>query len=80
MYELYQLEECPFSQKVRARMTDLGIDYMIRNVPRDKEKRERLMKVSGQKGVPTLVDPEKNIIIADDEEKIINFINQQHQK
>ncbi|NKE70256.1 glutathione S-transferase N-terminal domain-containing protein [Candidatus Manganitrophus noduliformans] len=80
MLELYQFEECPYCQIVRARLTDLGIDYLIRNEPRDKQKRERLQRISGQKGVPTLVDPERGVVIPDDDEKIIRYLEEQYQK
>ncbi len=74
MLELYQFEECPYCARVRTKMTDLGIDYIIRNEPRDKAGRERLKKISGQSGVPTLVDPEKDIVIADDDDAIIEYL------
>lgn len=80
MLELYQFEECPYSQLVRTRLTDLGIDYLIRNEPRDKQKRERLFKLSGQKGVPTLVDPERGVVIPDDAEKIIRYLEERYRK
>ncbi len=80
MLELYQFEECPYCQIVRARLTDLGIDYLIRNEPREKQKRERLQRISGQKGVPTLVDPERGIVIPNDDEKIILYLNERYQK
>ncbi|MCG3117743.1 MAG: glutathione S-transferase N-terminal domain-containing protein [Candidatus Manganitrophus sp. SA1] len=80
MLELYQFEECPYCQIVRTRLTDLGIDYLIRNEPRDKQKRERLQRISDQKGVPTLVDPERGVVIPDDDEKIIRYLEEQYQK
>jgi len=80
MLELYQFEECPYSQLVRTRLTDLGIDYLIRNEPREKQKRDRLQRISGQKGVPTLVDPERGVIIPDDDKKIILYLNEHYQK
>lgn len=80
MLELYQFEECPYCQIVRTRLTDLGIDYLIRNEPRDKQKRERLQRISGQKGVPTLVDPERGVTIPDDDQKIIRYLEEHYQK
>ncbi len=80
MLELYQIEECPYCARVRAKLTDLGIDYIIRNEPRDKSKRERLERVSGQRGVPTLVDPDRNVIIADDDDAIIEYLEKHYGK
>lgn len=31
MLELYQAEDCPFSQKVRKKLTELGVSYIIHN-------------------------------------------------
>lgn len=37
MLELWQTEWCPASRRVRQRLTELGIDYLIRQVPVDKD-------------------------------------------
>ena len=31
MLELYQAEDCPYSTKVREKLADLGISYVIHN-------------------------------------------------
>lgn len=80
MLELYQIEECPYCARVRARMTDLCIDYIIRNEPRDRGQRERLYKVSGQRYVPTLIDSDKNVVITDDDDAIIRYIEKNYEK
>ena len=74
MLELYQFEECPYCRRVRAKLTDLGITYIIHNVPRDRALRDELEKVSGQRFVPVLVDKEHDVIIADDDENIIQHL------
>ena len=33
MYELWQTEWCPASRRVRQRLTELGIDYLVHQVP-----------------------------------------------
>lgn len=78
MLELYQFEACPYSKKVREKLTELEIDYILRNVSPDKTKRERLMKISGQSGVPTLVDIDQDLIIAGDDEKIISHLEKHY--
>ena len=40
MLELYQAEWCPYSAAVRERLTELGIDYVARQVAPRKEDRE----------------------------------------
>ena len=74
MLELYQFEECPYSTQARLKMSEWGIDYILRNVSKDKSKRQRLKKMSGQNGVPTLVDSLRNVVIASDEKRIIAYL------
>ena len=80
MLELYQFEECPYCARVRAKMTDLGISYIIHNVPRERNKRDELEKISGQRFVPVLVDKEHDVMIADDDEKIIRYLEKMLKK
>lgn len=78
MLELYQFEECPFSTKVGAKMSEWEMDYILRNVSKDKSQRHRLKKVSRQSGVPTLVDSLRNVVIAGNEEKIIAYLRNRY--
>jgi glutathione S-transferase len=75
MLELYQLESCPYCTRVREALADLGLDYIIRNEPSGHRDRARVKTLSGQTFVPTLHDPERNAIIADDDDKIIEYLN-----
>ena len=72
LMKLYQADWCPFSQRVKRRLEELGILYIPVKVPRDKAMREDLFRVSGQRGIPTLVDDE--VIIADDDDAIIAYL------
>jgi glutathione S-transferase len=73
--ELYQFEECEYSTRVRLKMSEWEIDYILRNVAKDKSKRPRLQNVSGQHDVPTLIDSWRNVIISVDEKKIIEYLH-----
>jgi glutathione S-transferase len=53
---LYQAEWCPFSHRVRAKLTELGIDYELVNVPASSKKRGDLERVAGTTAIPVLVD------------------------
>ena len=55
MLELWQTEWCPASRRVRQRLTELGIDYLIRQVPVDKEQRDALSGATGTRTIPVLV-------------------------
>ena len=49
MLELYQAEWCPFSSAVRERLTELGVDFIARQVAPRQEDRE------GEHEIPLLV-------------------------
>jgi len=45
MLELWQTEWCPASRRIRERLTELGIDYVTRQVPVEKEQRTALRAI-----------------------------------
>jgi predicted GNAT family acetyltransferase/glutaredoxin len=49
---LYQAEWCPFSSAVREALTELGIDYTIRQVPPAREDRDELKALAGTDAIP----------------------------
>jgi glutathione S-transferase len=53
--ELYQAEWCPFSHRVRMRLTELGVEFVARQVPADRERRDRMEELTGTRAIPTLV-------------------------
>jgi predicted GNAT family acetyltransferase/glutaredoxin len=53
---LYQAEWCPFSSAVREILTELGLDYQVRQVEPWPEQRERLRAAAGTDGIPVLQD------------------------
>jgi glutaredoxin/uncharacterized protein (DUF302 family) len=65
---LYQAEWCPFSHRVRAKLTELGIDYEIVNVSASGKRRAELGEVAGTNAIPVLVDGYR--IITDSDEAI----------
>lgn len=78
MLELYQFEECEYSTQVRLKMSEWEIDYILRNVSQNKSKRQRLKKISGQSGVPALIDSSRNVVIAGDDQKIIAYLRKHY--
>ncbi|MDQ2873123.1 MAG: glutaredoxin [Candidatus Eremiobacteraeota bacterium] len=68
---LYQAEWCPYCARVRAKLTDLLLDYKIVNVPRDHSERDVVKKISGQTGIPVLVDGDTTL---DDDDAIIPYL------
>ncbi|MFB6129518.1 MAG: glutaredoxin family protein [Salinigranum sp.] len=69
---LYELAGCPYCAKVRNALDRLGLEYESRSVPRSHSQRTEVREVSGQTGVPVLVDeahgvegmPESDDIVA----------------
>lgn len=55
---LYQTEWCPYSHQVRQRLTELGIDYVARQVPAQRDERAELRQATGTDRVPVLVPDE----------------------
>ena len=53
--ELYQAEWCPHSRGVRERLTELGVDFVARQVEPEPEDRDRLREVAGSDEIPVLV-------------------------
>lgn len=78
MLELYQTEDCPYCMRVRTKLAELGLDYIVRNEPSSHRERTRLKTLSGQTWVPTLHDPERGVIIADDDDKIIDYLDEHY--
>ena len=52
MIQLYQAEWCPFSKIVRQRLTELGVDYVIRQVAPFPEDRDALREATGIESTP----------------------------
>ncbi len=71
MITLYQSEWCFFCHRVRQTLTELGITYIIVNVPVAKEERVELLAISGQDSVPVLTDGDK---VYGDSEDIIEYL------
>jgi glutaredoxin len=53
--DLYQAEWCPHSHRVRERLTDLGVDVVLHQVPRNPEDRTELRRVAETDEIPVLV-------------------------
>jgi glutaredoxin len=68
---LYQAEWCPYCARVRAKLTDLLLDYKCVNVPRDHSERTIVKEVSGQTGIPVMVDGD---VVLDDDDDIIPYL------
>jgi len=55
MLELYQAEWCPYSHRVRQRLTELGLSYVMHQVPPEASDREELRRRTGSDEIPALI-------------------------
>jgi glutaredoxin len=55
MIELFQTEWCPGARLVRERLAELGLDFVVRQVPADPADRDPLEQATGVRTVPVLI-------------------------
>ena len=51
---LFQAEWCPYSASVRQLLTELGRDFVARQVPARPEDREEMRRLTGSDSIPVL--------------------------
>lgn len=59
--ELYELPGCPYCAKVKEKLAELELEYESHEVPRSHGERTEVKEVSGQTGVPVLVDKDHGV-------------------
>lgn len=85
MLELYQSEGCPFSAKVREKLSELGVSYVIHN-PRlpggeggdvTNEITHGELTAGGEDKIPYLVDTNQGVAMYESDE-IVSFLEEQY--
>ena len=66
MLELWQTEWCPASRRIRQRLTELGVDYLVHQVPVEREART-LRETTGTDTIPTLALENGRIVVGEQE-------------
>jgi glutathione S-transferase len=61
MIRLYSLRGCPYCAKVESKLDELDLEYERRGVLPFKFLRFEVRRVSGQSGVPVLVDEDNGV-------------------
>ncbi len=74
--KLYELEGCPFCAKVTAKLDELGLEYDSVMVPRSHSERTDVEEISGQTGVPVLVDEEHGIDAMPESDDIVAYLDE----
>jgi glutaredoxin 3 len=63
--EFFQAEWCPYSHRVRERMTELGVDFIARQVAPRRPQRDELEAETGTRSIPTLKTEDGRVIEGD---------------
>lgn len=71
---LYQLEGCPYCERVAERMEELNIKYSSVWVASLHSERDEVKRISGQRLVPVLIDEEFGVTMAESDQ-IINYLD-----
>jgi len=66
MLELFQTEWCPSSRRVREHLTELGVDYLIHQVPVERDARTTLRAATGADTIPALLLEERRALVGED--------------
>ncbi|MFD1513072.1 glutathione S-transferase N-terminal domain-containing protein [Halomarina rubra] len=72
--ELYELEGCPYCAKVTSKLDELGLEYESHMVPRSHGERTEVKEISGQTGVPVLVDPDHGVDGMPESDDIVEYL------
>ena len=75
---LYELPGCPYCAKVTTKLNELDLEYESREVPRSHSERTEVEEVSGQTGVPVLIDEEHGIDGMPESDDIVAHLNQHY--
>ncbi|WP_459193429.1 glutathione S-transferase N-terminal domain-containing protein [Halosimplex sp. J119] len=76
--ELYELEGCPYCAKVTKKLDELDLEYESHMVPRSHDERTEVEEVSGQTGVPVLVDPENDVEGMPESDDIVEYLEEEY--
>ncbi|WP_181691410.1 glutaredoxin [Natronomonas sp. LN261] len=71
---LYELPGCPYCAKVIDKLNQLGVEYDSIEVPRSHGQRTEVEEVSGQTGVPVIVDEEHGVDGMAESDDIVEFL------
>ncbi len=74
--ELYKLPGCPYCAKVETKLDELDLDYVEHEVPSSHSQRDEVEEVSGQTGVPVLVDTDHGIEGMPESDDIVEYLEE----
>jgi glutaredoxin len=71
---LYELPGCPYCAKVIDTLEELDLEYDMVEVPRAHSERTEVKAVSGQTGVPVIVDEAHGVDGMHESEDIVEYL------
>ena len=74
--ELYQAEWCPHSHRVRQRLTELGLEFVAKQVPAEPSERDELRRAAGDDSIPVLVDGDQ---VVHGDEDILAYLGERYE-
>ena len=74
--ELYELPGCPYCAKVKRVLDELGLEYSSHEVPSAHAERHEVEAVSGQTGVPVLVDRDHGVEGMPESDDIVAYLRE----
>ena len=74
--KLYKLPGCPYCAKVERKLDELGLEYVVHEVPSAHSQRTGVEELSGQTGVPVLVDEEQGVDAMPESDDIVAFLEE----
>lgn len=83
MLELYQAEDCGYSQTVREKLTELGVSYVVHNPrtaageTRNEGTHEELLALGGEDQIPFLVDHQRDVTMYESNE-IVEYLGEHY--
>lgn len=73
--ELYEKPGCPYCAKVKQKLEELNLEYVSHEVPPARSQRDEVEAVSGQRGVPVLVDTENGVDGMPESDDIVAYLD-----
>ena len=74
MIQVYQAEWCPYSHLVREKLTEIGVDYVCRQVEPNPRDRKALEELSGRRSIPVVV-LEDGRVLSGETERIVEVLD-----
>jgi len=75
MIEIFQAEWCPYSAVVRQRMTELGVDFVARQVAPERADRHAMREAVGDVSIPA-IKLEDGTVLSGDTRTILRAIDE----